>query len=312
VPGGAAALLVCALGAAASRAFTAWRHGGAVDLARGAVAVWVADRDASALVGLDLHLIETLRVELDHPVRVVALEDGGAWVVCAPAGDPRSDQRLVRVDAAGSVQRSFDVGRVLDLAGDGEDGVWRIDEHAGEQRLCRTALGGERSQRTMAGATAVAARSEACLIGTVAGRVELTSGSCRDLGAGVVALAAAGAAGWWVLLEGGRLVLLDERLATAWERPLPGARRLAAPAGARQVWASGSEQVWSASPEAVSSRAGLPARGLGACASTAEGGVLVAAPGAVLLLDRRRRLASGQGGFDFLVDLASVPASVAR
>ena len=290
--------------------FSAWRRGGTRAADRGAVAVWVADRDASLLVGLDRRLFVGLRVSLAHPLRVVALADGGAWVVCAPAGHPRAAQRLVRVDARGRTLKSCAIGMVLDLAADEAGGVWRIEELDGGRRLCHATHGGERSQRAFAGATAVAARAGACLVGTEGGRVELASGTrqeVRALGAGVVDLAAAGATDWWVLLENGRLFLLDARLATEREHVLAGARHLSAPAGEDHVFASGAEQVWRIGPRGVT-RMGLSARGPacgGRCAATAEGGVLVALPGAVLRLDRRQRLASGQGGFDFAVDLAA-------
>jgi hypothetical protein len=69
----------------------------------GPVAVWVADRDACEVVGLDADLLRAVAVDLSWPVEVEACSDGGAWVAHAPSGDPSGEHRLVRITADGRV-----------------------------------------------------------------------------------------------------------------------------------------------------------------------------------------------------------------
>ena len=68
------------------------------------VAVWLADREAHALVALDAELLPLVRVHAPWPMRVIARSDGGVWALCARAGDARAAHELRRYGAAGELQ----------------------------------------------------------------------------------------------------------------------------------------------------------------------------------------------------------------
>jgi hypothetical protein len=108
------------------------------------------------------------------------------------------------------------------------------------------------------------------------------------------------------------LLLLDEELDVCWTAELDaGARSLAPVAGEGRVWVSGEQPpfplrlggggVLELEPE--------PLALLGAVrgAAARDGGLFVAAPGAVLRLDARGAALPGQGGFNYLADLDPVP-----
>ena len=133
--------------------------------------------------------------------------------------------------------------------------------------------------------------------------------------------------GWWCLdvTQGGRLVRLGPDLSERWSvavaiQPL------------HLVPVPGEERVWLASATQPHARRygpggqleldleDLPLSGLdrglawgvrpaspGRRGPRASGGVLLVAPGALLHLDAAGQLAPGQGGFDYLVDVAGRP-----
>jgi hypothetical protein len=108
---------------------------------------------------------------------------------------------------------------------------------------------------------------------------------------------------------GSELVRLGPDLGLRWQVALPvSARHLAAVAGVERVWIvdTSAARVLRYGPGGALEldRAGLPLAGLDRALPWIDGGVLLPAPGAILHLDARGHLAPGQGGFNFLVDLA--------
>jgi hypothetical protein len=108
---------------------------------------------------------------------------------------------------------------------------------------------------------------------------------------------------------GQRLLCLAPDLALRWQVALPiAARQIGAVPGEERVWLAdtGSPRVLRYGPGGALEldRAGLPLLGLERALAWSGRGALVCAPGALLQLDARGHLAPGQGGFNYLVDLA--------
>ena len=212
--------------------------------------LWVLDRGADRALALDRDLEVKTSVSIDAPRRVVACADGGAWI--AGASDGRDS--LVRIGTDGSRIRSFEFARMLDLEPAGaevvvlEQGqactVWLLDES-----------GRARSLRAMPGASCVAARGELILTGHRGGEAVLQEHG--DPGA-VRAWARIGTrladvqpgprrGSWWILDAGGggRILLVDDLLATLWSVNLerePGSTDPALEP------VRGEERVWIAEP----------------------------------------------------------------
>jgi hypothetical protein len=308
------------------------------------VAAWAADRDGSQLLGLDAGLHVELCIELPWPVAVEARTDGGAWVASAVDGDPLGDHELVHLDAWGAERARRRLAPLLDLAViDGRDALavdWPSGALGSTERAARIAGDGALvAWAEIPDARAAAGRGDQVLVGTETGRLVLTElqGPLlvplleRELGWPIADLAPAEApggapaapgapgapdadGGWWVLDagSGGRLTRLGPDLATLWEVASGLHLQHLAPVPA-------SEQVWLADTTAALARRYGPAGalelaltelafgGFGQGAGLPGGGVWLAAPGAILSYDGAGAAQPGQGGFEFLVDLARVP-----
>lgn len=285
--------------------------------------MWITDRDAGRVYGLDRDLLVVRELPLRAPIEVEACADGGAWVVSALDGGPVGRHQLARLDRDGVVGPRAALGTFHDLACDAEDRALVIEDGPAGRRVALFDGSAQlRWQAQAPGALSLASAWGQVLVGDDAGVV-----SCFDLGApaapprssalgGILADVAAGpsAESWWVLDASAahRLVLLDADLSARWIVPAGVAALHLAPV-------SGVERVWLADVNAPSARRfgpggalevdrrDLPLAGLDRVASLAGGGALFAAPGALLALDGLGRNAPGQGGFDFLVDVAVVP-----
>ena len=311
---GALAALCVAIGlGAASRARLA---------PAGPVVLWAADRDAGVLYALDADLILARRTALGTPLEIVRARDGGLFMLRQDGAGPGRGTRLCVLDARGLPQSEVALERCLDLDTlDGRTALLVEEPAAGGtelRRALRIAPGGARSVLARSAVLRCISGSRASvLVGTDDGWVDrlplegsVPLGSVQ-LGGAVLDLARGPEAGSvFVLLNAPpRLALLGPELEARWQVALPVvARHLGAVEGTERVWIADTSaaRVLRYGPGGALEldRDGLPLLGLDRALPWIDGGVLLCAPGAILHLDARGHLAPGQGGFNFLVDLA--------
>jgi hypothetical protein len=288
----------------------------------GAPRVWVADRDAGALYGLDADLYLARRLLVDWPLAVAAASEGRLWVLRADAGSASARRRLDLLDAAGVILVDLPIERAVDfdvlIEGERALVLESRAEHA-PRLLCVDAHGRASSTFEHADTSAVVAERSAAVVGSSAGdvwRIDIATGAVvatAHPGGRVVDLARGPTPGsvWMLDADGaGRVVLLAEDLSVRWSAATPHAAVVLAPV-------AGEERVWFASPDESCvvrlgpggvvevDRCDLPLPGLGQALAWRDG-VLVCAVGALLHLDSCGGLRPGQGGFEFVVDVARV------
>lgn len=288
---------------------------------RGPPAWWVADRGGDRLLALDGGLFPSRVLELRAPL-ALAPSTRGLWVVSAAEGTPRGRHRVLllgpegdpRVDLVLPPVRAAEPlagGALALLVGSGPDThlMW-VGPDAHLRRVVQ-----------LPDALALATDGEGLLVANAGG--ELWSlpdpglpraGRRRWLDLRPMALAPGPRGGWWVLGEGGRLLLLDQGLAVQLERELPlGNPRLARGGdGSGALWVvdgARGQALRVESDGGDGARAQkLPAAGLEGGWATADGGLLAVAAGALLRLDAGGDLVRAQGGLTFAVAVA--PATV--
>jgi len=274
--------------------------------APGPVALWAADRDAGRLYGLDAELILARTIPLEAPLELARASDGRLFVLREPG-------LLDLLDSSGVILRELEIGACVDLESH-EDCALLVQQERALRiapDLSSTDLGTSPGLRCIAGSLA------SVLVGTEKGRIERLaldgSGVLASTVAGgaIVDLAAAREPGGAFALDGAgnRLLCLAPDLGLRWQVVLPiSALHLAAVAGEERVWLADtrSPRVLRYGPGGALEldRAMLPLLGLDRVLPWKDGAVLLAAPGAILQLDARGHPAPGQGGFNFLVDLA--------
>jgi hypothetical protein len=282
----------------------------------GRVAAWVCDRDAQVVEGLDADLYRAVRVPVSYPLAVAARPDGGAWVVSASLPNPGVAQSLVCLRSDGGLEATAAVGVVRDLAATARGEALVVDALGGVARIALFGREGRLiAERRVPAASCVAARAGRVLVGTSDGQlvstdVDLSVLRRRALDAAILDVEPAGN-GWFVLEDAalGRLLRLDDDLSTDWGVALErrSARIGALPRGSA-VWTVGSgARLFGEGGAVVTETGEFPMRGARGGVAWRNGGLLTAAPGAIMHLDQHGRVAPGQGGFDFLVDLSAVP-----
>jgi hypothetical protein len=292
---------------------------------RTAARYWAADRDARRVVGLDENLFVVASLPADWPVRLEARGDGGLWVARAASGDPTGPHVLERWSSAGAVLASVPLGPLYDLACiDGGEALAVAGTATGTRdALIAAGDGTWRACDAPADVLSVAGRGGQWLLGTESGALELRDVldptlvlAQRQLG-GIVSDVAPGPrrGSWWALDASGspshrRIVFLEPDLTTSWERVVGLAAHSLAPV-------PGEERVWVVDATAPLARrfgpggtleiagAQLALAGAERARALAGGGALFPAAGALLRLDAQGIAAPGQGGFDFLVDVAA-------
>lgn len=281
--------------------------------------VWAADRDGGQLYALDSNLLVLRAVAVPAPVRVVALGDGGALVVSAPAG-PLGPHRMHAVSATGVLGPGSTFEPVLDLVAAGGGRVVLVTGEPGLDAPRRAVLFERGRTRNLAAPPRVAAAAfdgaRLALLGEQGaldvvdpGQPDAALFSARP-STGGAAVAADGRGGWWYLERGpgARLVRLKGDLAveSAWDLGDFAPSLLAADPHTGWVWlfedGSGRLEAWdrrgsrhvaqglefAASPTRLVTRAG--------------GGMWAPSGGALFALDGLGRPAASQGGFTYLVD----------
>ena len=279
---------------------------------------WVADRGAGRLIGLDDDLFVTGSLEVEVPVALALRSDGGLWIAAAVEGHPRGAHRLDLVPPRGRPCPVAELGALLDLEVVGGERALAV-HRTGGCTLVQThgADGSEEIVLAVPGAACAAGRPGRTLVGTEDGRLLAVGAGAvveRALGRRFVDLAPAPVSGgWWALDTGppSRLLLVDAELAIVSEL-FPGPAAAMAPVpGEERVWilAEGRRAALRLGPrgELELPPAVLSMRGVEAIAATADGGLLAAAPGALMRLDPRGQPVPGQGGFDHLVGVRCRP-----
>lgn len=300
---------------------------------------WVADRDAGELVGMDADHFVVARLGLRAPVRL-ATAPGGVWVAAAVEGSPIGRHALERVGGDGrlrAVAGAGNLGPVMDLeaapsgralfvelgllgkptrilsVGGGQPlpagpkepgGVLEVAQHSGALsvlgELAKTPSGLE--EQVLVG-DELGHLCRYSLSGDKLAEVVL-GGQLGDLAAGpsgeVLALD---------LANGGRVLCLSDGLELLWEAPVGLATEgLAMVPGELRYWAVDTT-------EPLARRFGpggtlelevlLPSSDASSIRALADGGALITVPGALLHVDPLGAIAPGQGGFDYLTDIAA-------
>lgn len=285
----------------------------------------VADRDGAALVLLDDDLMLAGRLPVPWPTHARARPAGGFWVVSATQGHPRAGQRLRLLGAPGQEPAELELPPAIDLEIDALGRALLLVRAPAGATLVLKASPGVIEERFEVGCDARSLAPGGSQLGVAAGREGLLvldeAGHGRrraPSGATSSVLdAAALGEGAWVVLERGdslgseRVLVLDEDLRVTHQTSCPGAERLAVgpgPSGA--VWVIESAGRWvrrihprpRQGPELVH----LPALGASAAQVDSRGGLVLAAPGAILRVSLEGEAEAGQGGFVRLTDIAAV------
>lgn len=286
----------------------------------------VADRDAGQLVVLDSDLLELARHSMPYALELEPRSDGRLWSVSASALGPLGPHFLRRFDLSGGVDIEVGVGPLFDLAcADGDSALLVVGRPDGQREALEVnSTGAVRPLEVGPALAAIAANGGRALVAGHDGWLRshsLAPGApmviARQFG-GVIADVAPGPLrmGFYVLDVAGpatqrRLALVDEGLNSVWVRPVGcGALHLCVSPDRRRVWladgaarlarrfgADGGLEI----PFVAISAAGVE-RGL----ARDDGGAVLVAPGALIRLAPDASALPGQGGFDFLVDVAAL------
>ncbi len=287
-----------------------------------------ADRDAGQLVFLDSDLLEVARRSMPYALEVEPRSDGRLWSVSASALGPLGPHVLRRVDLNGVVDVELAIGPLFDLAcADGEVALLVVGRSDGQREALEvTSSGAVRQLEVGLSLAAVAANGSRALVAGHDGWLRshsLAPGAPAPLArhfGGVIADVAAGPLrnGFYVLDVAGsvaqrRLALVAEDLSTVWVRSIGcGALHLCVSGDRRRVWlADGGARFarrFGADGGLEVPFVALPLAGVERGAAHDDGGVVFAAPGALVRLAPDASPLPGQGGFDFLVDVAALRA----
>ena len=286
----------------------------------GAAKVRVADRDGDALVLLDAALIEVGRVALRRPVRLERAPRGNLWAALAVEDSPLGAHELVLLDGAGRVLARRSGGALLDL--DGGERALVVEAEDGGATAARwvDAAGADEDLACVTDLVAAAVLEKDVLLARGTGELMLLREGIAGaheriaqvpLGAALLDVAPA-PGGWWILARDPHtqesvLARLDAALGHLWSVPTGSAAR-------RILAAAGQERAWLSDPErgralrfgrggVLEVRVQLALAGALAGEALEDGGVLLAAPGALLRLDRLGAALPGQGGFAYLSDV---------
>ncbi len=287
-----------------------------------------ADRDAGQLVVLDADLLELSRLSMPYALEVEARRDGKLWSVSASALGPLGPHFLRRVDLSGAVDMELGIGPLFDLAcADGDGALLVVGRPDGQREALEVSSGGGvRALEVGPALSAVAANGGRALVAGHDGWLRsysLTPGAPSTLSrqfGGVLADVAPGPLrmGFYVLDVAGsvsqrRLALVAEDLSTVWVKPVGcGALHLSVSPDRRRVWlADGAARFarrFGADGGLEIPFAALAAAGVERGLAHDDGGAVFAAPGTLLRLAPDASALPGQGGFDFLVDVAALRA----
>jgi hypothetical protein len=281
------------------------------------VELWVCDRDARRLVGLDPEGLVVREVPVPHPLRLALASPEELVVLCAERPGAAAPRRLLRLDGRGALLASLDPGP---LAADALAVDTRGRAHvlrggaAGSELWCWDRSGGFRPVRAgIAGAGIAGGRDLRAGPGGVwvlgEHRAWPATGGEWPAGPGeLLDLAFGSGVAWELRRVEGRVRLRRLTDGGIDELPLPGVPERVIAGGAGLAWCAGSRgRAWRVEPAprggarrgpVAVELPGRPLRGL----VPSPWGVWVLLPGAVLRLGPRGELRFAQGGFESLVD----------
>jgi hypothetical protein len=295
--------------------------------------VWVCDRDAHQVLGLDGDLLVATGVAPRFPVRV-APRAGGFWAVTAEGGSPIGAHALSAWDGAWTTFATK-LGPIVDLS-TGVDGDALLVEFGLTglpSRVLRGNVAGVFELALHPGALAVAGQAFASpssagplealvasvLVADSGGRVTRygPGGAVLDrveLGGELVDVAAMGSAAHsdgrvYVLAAsgGGRLIALNAALGVEWEVALGlQVQELSVSPDGAHVWVADSTEPLArryGADGGLELQVLLPASDISGVLAVANGGALFTSPGAVLRVDGLGTVLPGQGGMSYATDL---------
>lgn len=283
--------------------------------------MWIADRDASRVVGLDGDLLVARTFAVERPLAVAAAAESALWVLRSAGDSSSAPHRLVRLDRDGRITADlpFERARDLDALAGGARALVVERRADATARLVRVDVDARATTLVeREGLACVVGEDRSALVGADDGavlRVDAASGdvlaSARVDGR-VVDLAAGPLDGEaWVLVRdrADRVLFLDAHLATRWSTELSRAAASLAPVpGEERAWIVCADEpcVVRVGPLGATEleRCGLPLPGLERALAWREGAI-VTAVGAILRVDRDGALRPGQGGFDHVAGLAA-------
>jgi len=307
------AVLAAAMGAAFGSALW-WKRARRTPLER--VAIWLADRGAGQVVGLNSELLHRVVIPVVHPVALQPASGGGVWVVSRLRGADAHEWLLF--DASGELRSRGELAGFRCSRADGRGGFWALVR--GGMGLERRGADGSvefgpdaRELRSTdgRGASKLAANSNGELLAwCVQGELGLIEGEKsvrRECLREEVLDVCGDDRGWWVLTES-RLLELDSGLTErrVWRAPERAARLFESSTGSG-VWVldrlgKRATLVGDRTREWRTRKWRLA--GVSAFRELNHEAILAAAPGALIVLDRSGEPRAGQGGFDHLVAAA--------
>lgn len=290
------------------------------------MAFWIADRDGCAVYGLDENLVLARRTLVEWPTAIIGCPDGGAWVLRSSSGASTGSASLLRLNSDGAIRTEtvFSACASLDSLGDGsaivleegwgeegDDRVLRCDE-AGRVEIvysgrALTCISVSKGSIGVGDAHGTLVRVSLDPVGAVTARVDLQD-RISDLESD------SSANHFWALTTSERATIhrLDDDFVVRWsaEAGSP-ATSLASDHDRERIWlVDGSQSVIRRLGEYgifELETMGLPIVVPSRAVRDLRGGLVVASPGCVLLLDATGRMRPGQGGFTHLVAVDCVP-----
>lgn len=282
---------------------------------------WATDRAGDAVLRLDEGFAERARLAVASPVRVVAAGEL-AWVASATEGHALGAHRVSLLGVDGATRASFEALAVVDLDASATTAVWVEWFPPGSSRTglvtWADAAGARRRLQVGGRPVAAACDAERVLVARDDGVVELWRAShpprrvaTRAVGTNLGDVER-GRDGRWFALDVAtrRLHALGADLTERWSVDVGlNALSLAPDLDRSRVWIVDTTRpvVRRFGPEgALELHVGdLPLGGFDRAAPTRFGGLVLAAPGALLELDAGGALLQSQGGYRFLTDVCT-------
>ncbi len=288
----------------------------------GAVALWICDRDASALIGLDADGLRRARIEVPFPVELEPGADGALWVLYQLGPGPSAGRRLCSISVEGRVRVDLPARGLGGLVACGQGAVAGVLQRGAVANLVRFDRAGARLELG-------AIESDAYLACGEDGRLWLAGPSLlsqagesphiiRELPSVPTRITTAWSSqGAWMLERSARdelrLVRLDGAGQALFEVPAADLRLgsgpvlLAGEAGLG-VWlvTERGEALHLDDDGEFVARGSLPMLGVEAISTSLGGGLLAVSGGSLMRLDPQALSLPGQGGFRYACDLISI------
>lgn len=287
-------------------------------VAPGSVAVWVCDRDAGRVWGLDGAGFLAREERLAFPLELAPAPGGARYLLQALRPGPDGPCRLLRLGVTGGSTGELELESARGLVVDREGTAFALVGGPERPRLIGWTAGGEllslgewpggRTLRLGSARLWVLGEREAWPIARTPSEAQSTLASSVGWPAERLLDAVFDVGGSWWLTEGAQrlhLRRLGAASAVILELEAPERTARLVPDGKGGVWCLGHDGSWrriDAEGRRGALRIGLQRPQRSACTDGA-GGFWAVSPGAVQRVDGTGRLRLAQGGFDVLVDV---------